>query len=298
MGKSNIKFSKLIQSLIFYLKLLAFIGLTQTARFITYLTGITRLEVYLIKHFNTYFEKPVIGGRKGPEDYFLWQYANGSKIYNYMDDTEFTFNHKFVLDLGCGRGGKTAFYKSEGARSVIGVDLGHETLKIASELSAKHVAGTDIYFLRANALNLPFNDDTFDHIILNDMVEHLFEKDLKQILLEMKRVIKGTGSIIIDFPPYYNRSGSHLYDYVYIPYCHLIFSEKALVDFCEKQASPFVIKQFLELNRLTASKFKNILTTVGLKPLSYKILRNSHTFARIPVIENLFIYRVFCVLHK
>ena len=298
MRKSFSKPLKALSSIKSILKAISIITIATGARIVTLITGRTNLEVKAIGFLNSFFEKPVIGGRKGPEDYFLWQYSQGNKIFNYIDDPNFTFKNKKVLDLGCGRGGKTAYYKSEGARTVIGVDLRAETLEIAKDLAAKHVTENGIYFLRGNALDLPFPDETFDYLILNDMVEHLFEKDLENILNEMKRVMKSTGSIIIDFPPYYNPRGSHLYDFVYVPYCHLLFSQKALIKFCEGEASPFVVRQFLELNKITAMKFKIMAQNVGLIPHVYKILKNKNHLANVPILENLFIYRVFCMLSK
>lgn len=289
------QFTKFAISLI---KILCLIIIALTSRLITYITSSANLELKTIDYLNSYFDKPLIGGREGPEDYFLWQFSQGHKIKDYIQDSNFSFENKVILDLGCGRGGKTAYYKSEGAKMVIGLDLRMEALKIANEFTAKHSPGENAFFLRANAFSLPFHDDSFDHIILNDMVEHILEYEVEQILNEMKRVLNPSGSIIIDFPPYYNPRGSHLYDYVYIPYCHLLFSQKALIEYCKDEANPFVIRQFEELNRITAYRFRKIVKRIGLKPTTYNLLKNKHLFANIPVLENLFIYRVFCVLTK
>lgn len=281
-----------LSKFIYVLVLVAF------ARLFSFITKRVNVEVKVIQYFNKFFPKPQIGGRKGPEDYFLWQYSTGQKIYNYFKKGELSFKGKTVLDLGCGRGGKTAFYKAEGASNVIGIDLRSDALKIASEMTKKH--GVDsVGFILGNALRLPFKENFFDIIIMNDMVEHVPSSEMKKIFKEASRVINPDGFIILDFSPYHNPRGSHLYDFVYTPYCHLLFSKKALIEYCKQQsATPYVIKQFDELNRITKKQFYNIFTDAGLKIREMKVYRSSFFLKNVPILENLFINKIFCLLSK
>lgn len=91
-----------------------------------------------------------------------------------------------VLDVGCGN----APYKSlfPGA-TYIGVEM-----KARSEHgSGKN--GADVIY---DGTRLPFFDGVFDHVICNQVLEHVFEP--RQFLSEINRVLRPGGSLLITVP--------------------------------------------------------------------------------------------------
>ena len=65
-------------------------------------------------------------------------------------------------------------------------------------LSAETTAGQQIAFAAANAVCLPFPDETFDAVSSNEIVEHLL--DVSAVLDEMARVTRVGGVIVLRSP--------------------------------------------------------------------------------------------------
>jgi len=96
---------------------------------------------------------------------------------------------KKILDCGCGTGRFVEFFAKEGAE-VVGSDISENMLEIAK----KKVPAAA--FVKADIFSLPFENKTFDIIICSQVLTHLH--NYKKPLLEMKRVLKDEGIIIID----------------------------------------------------------------------------------------------------
>jgi ubiquinone/menaquinone biosynthesis C-methylase UbiE len=94
-----------------------------------------------------------------------------------------------ILDCGCGTGRFTDFFIKKNAR-VIGIDMSENMLKIAKK---KIPSAT---FIKADIFSLPFKNKIFDAVICSEVLTHLHS--YKEPLLEMKRVLKDEGIIIID----------------------------------------------------------------------------------------------------
>jgi len=98
-----------------------------------------------------------------------------------------------VLDI-CTGTGDIAIYLAKNVvkdGKVIGVDFSENMLEIAKN-KAKNLKNLDFVF--ADALNLPFKDGEFDACFISFGLRNL--SDLKQGLLEMKRVTKKGGLVV------------------------------------------------------------------------------------------------------
>jgi len=93
-----------------------------------------------------------------------------------------------VLDLGCG-GGFLSNALALQNFAVTGVDLYAEPLAVAK----KHDTTQSVNYIQANALSLPFEDETFDAICALDFLEHV--EDVNSIITECARVLKKGGQI-------------------------------------------------------------------------------------------------------
>ena len=174
----------------------------------------------LLIKLNSFF-KPVVHpfnlNNDGVKTYAMWQFEKGEDtIKNYLGytDKKEMFENKKVLDIGCGAGGKSLYYITLGATHVYGVDVvesyKEESEKLASDLK-----------------ELPYPDNSFDTVIMNDAMEHVAEPEA--VLKEVLRVLSKNGKLYVNFPPYNHPFGAHLSDAIYIPWVHMFFSEKTLI---------------------------------------------------------------------
>jgi SAM-dependent methyltransferase len=70
----------------------------------------------------------------------------------------------YVLDLGCGLGGASRYLAAECSCWVAAIDLTPNFVEAARILTARCGLAERIEFRQANALALPFQDGTFDHV--------------------------------------------------------------------------------------------------------------------------------------
>lgn len=97
-------------------------------------------------------------------------------------------NCKKILDLGCGKG----LFIGLAPEKIIGLD--------SSWLSLKECANKDYTVIKADALNLPFSEESFDGIHCADLIEHFSPPDLRRLLIEILRVLKVGGFLVIATP--------------------------------------------------------------------------------------------------
>jgi SAM-dependent methyltransferase len=99
-----------------------------------------------------------------------------------------------VLDLGCGEGATLLHLGSpEGG---VGVDLFEKKL----ELARKMLPGCR--FVAASADALPFDDASFDHVLVRDLIHHL--EDPGRAMREIRRVLVPGGRVDVLEPCRYN----------------------------------------------------------------------------------------------
>jgi ubiquinone/menaquinone biosynthesis C-methylase UbiE len=106
------------------------------------------------------------------------------------------FNEGTVLDVGCG----FATVPIEIARAfpktkITGIDLGEPLLEIGRTLIRNEGMENQITLLNGDALNLQYEDSSFD-LVINSFLLHILE-DPVQMLNEIERVTKPGGTILI-----------------------------------------------------------------------------------------------------
>jgi phosphatidylethanolamine/phosphatidyl-N-methylethanolamine N-methyltransferase len=99
-----------------------------------------------------------------------------------------------VLDLGIGTGASLDFYPRH-AR-IVGIDLSGGMLReCRKKLQQRRLAPTQL--LQANALELPFRDDAFDHVFISHVISVV--SDPYRLITEAQRVSKpGTRIVIVN----------------------------------------------------------------------------------------------------
>ena len=102
-----------------------------------------------------------------------------------------------VLDVGCG-GGRLAMVFAAGVApsgSVDGIDAAAEMIKLATARARRQ--GLPAHFQAAFAQWLPFADSSFDAMACTLALHHVAEDDQQAAVVEMHRVLKPGGRLLI-----------------------------------------------------------------------------------------------------
>jgi ubiquinone/menaquinone biosynthesis C-methylase UbiE len=114
------------------------------------------------------------------------------KFKKYLDRLEMKKGEK-VLDVGCGEGVFLARLVKSYPVNAIGIDISKKSIRTASQIYSGK--SQSLNFQVADALQLPFRDKSFSHVLSFDALEHI--EDQKKALQEMIRVLKPKGRLLI-----------------------------------------------------------------------------------------------------
>lgn len=266
----------------------------------------------LIVWLNRVFRRPNVGGRESPASYSEWEHRWGREFARTYMNPRHDLAGKRVLDVGCGLGGKTVAYAECGARAV-GLDLVMANIDQSRRYAGENRVTVD--FFVADAAALPVRAGAFDTVVANDAMEHF--ADPVAALNEMARVVGGGGAVWIFFTPHYSPLGSHLYDYVYTPWCHLLFTRSQLAGAIRRilagrapeqsgDAIDARVREIMEsfdrdLNHMSIRRFLRIVRSVPSLRVSFLHMRPARfawlkPFTRVPGIRELVSGFVVCRL--
>lgn len=170
---------------------------------------------------------------------------------------------KTIIDFGCGNGKQAVEMALNGARKVIGIDIQEQRLKQAEELAKKFQVSERCIFTTQPS-------DRADVIVSKDAFEHFH--DPVTVLHQMKNLLKHDGYIFAAFgPTWYHPLGGHLFSV--FPWAHLIFTEKALIEWRSDFKSDEAMR-FCEveggLNQLTIRRFESVVNEAGFRFLFFE----------------------------
>ncbi len=254
----------------------------------------------------------------GIKTYAQWQYERGADTIAFFLE-KYTaaemFADKTVADIGCGAAGKSLYYAAGGAKKVIGVEILEKYCQEAQRLAADLGLSDKFEFVCANAAQLPFESGSIDTVIMNDAMEHV--EDPEGTLQEILRVLKKGGRLYVNFPPYHHPFGAHLSDAIHIPWVHMLFSEKVLVQAYKRLVArlpdaderirfriakkPDNTEYFSYINHMTIKRFKKILNKLHILPAYYyeaPLRRVLQPLCKIAGVKEMFVKMVVCVIEK
>jgi ubiquinone/menaquinone biosynthesis C-methylase UbiE len=99
------------------------------------------------------------------------------------------------LDYGCADGAYTVELVNAGASGAVGVEVIASRIEQARE---RDTSGRDIRFIHVTSDKLPFPDASFDGVLMNEVLEHVYDEQCS--LREIKRILKPGGHLIIMSP--------------------------------------------------------------------------------------------------
>jgi MPBQ/MSBQ methyltransferase len=98
-----------------------------------------------------------------------------------------------VLDLGSGLGGPARTLATEFGCHVTGLDLTESFVRTATMLTERVGLGDQVVFQRANALDMPFDDASFDVVWHEQFAMHVPDKE--RLYREVRRVLRPGGRL-------------------------------------------------------------------------------------------------------
>jgi len=193
------------------------------------------------------------------------QFNNWSKDYDRKLFWPFYFSNKAiikstlinrdlsVLDVGCGTGILLQqLFNMNRNLKLYGIDISPEMVKMA-----QNKLNISICIKKGSANSLPYNDNTFDLVTCSTSFHHYSEP--KKAIVEMHRVLKGDGKLIV-LDPFTN-------GFIRLMLCavlNFIFKETETCLFTKKQfREMFMDAGFSQITQKTYLYYK--LLTIGKK---------------------------------
>ena len=213
---------------------------------------------------------------------------------------------KSVLDFGCGHGALCVDIAQSEAKIVNGIDLEENLLKFANdnlEINYKNLK-SKIKFEKLDILENKI-EQKFDLIVSKDTFEHTL--NLKEVLKKMHSLLNIGGKAYIGFGPLYNfYNGDHGRTNMYLPWFHLIFPEKFIIDRVNKKNN-LNIKQIqdLGLSKYSLKDYEDFFKNSDFKIKYYKTNESDHpvslifnALSKFKFFKEYCTYNIYCILEK
>lgn len=100
-----------------------------------------------------------------------------------------------ILDVGCGIGGSTLYLAQKFGANATGITLSPVQENRATERAQAANLAASVEFKVADALKMPFDDESFDLVWSLESGEHMPDK--KRFLQECQRVLKPGGTLLV-----------------------------------------------------------------------------------------------------
>ena len=203
---------------------------------------------------------------------------------------------KNVLDYGCGLGWQSVRMALSGAKSVTGFDLDEKRLNYARQLASASGASHNTNFIS----ELP--KEQFEVTVSLCSFEHFANPE--QELRKMSDLTECNGYILIAFAePWFSHSGSHMNDYIRIPWINLLFPERVVMQARRKYRQDGAQRYEAVvggLNKMSVSRFERIIQRSGLKVVHKRLYPTLGIplVIHVPVIRELLTSACACVLNK
>ena len=234
------------------------------------------------------------------------------------------FKGKEVLDFGCALGGTALAWEAMyGTKKISGFDISPHFIEGAKRYAKQ--MGSNADFRQGFGEQTPFPNGAFDTVVAIDVLEHVY--NVEDCLTECWRVLKPNGYLIAVFPPFYHPLEHHI-KVSRTPFLHWVFSGETIriatnyildergPSYSHFKADPNPNYRIPDLNGITcraawkAIKQNDWRVVCNESPGVPRVGRRAQTramqalsafnsiFARVPVLEEVFLDRVAVVLQR
>jgi ubiquinone/menaquinone biosynthesis C-methylase UbiE len=149
------------------------------------------------------------------------KHIGGAKATNELLELCEVGPEKVLLNVGCGAGTTSTYIVENFHCKLVGVDLKENMIKTAHERVQRKGLADKIEFRRADAQDLPFEQDTFDILICESV--NIFIPDKTKAMGEYKRVVKPGGYVGLNEPVLLQSPSSGVADLISEVVGHEIF---------------------------------------------------------------------------
>ena len=120
-------------------------------------------------------------------------HVRGAEVSNELVN-EIYLNDTNLLDVGCGLGGASRMLADRFNCKVTGIDLSEEYITTAQKLSQLVGLADKTKFIKSDALNLPFENSSFDVVWTQHVQMNI--KDKSKFYTEIYRVLRDEGALV------------------------------------------------------------------------------------------------------
>jgi cyclopropane fatty-acyl-phospholipid synthase-like methyltransferase len=193
-----------------------------------------------------------------------------------------------VLDIGCGRGELVYWAAKNGAGKVIGIDYSKNAISLSDKAKKKwHKRMQDkIIFKEEDALQMKFDNNSFDLIIMTEVFEHLYQEEQVTILKKIHKMLNDEGILFIHTAPskWFN---NHTYKYWCYPVSSILvainnlFTEKKYPNVTKPDKVRTVSHNIMHVNEPDYFSLRKVYSVTGFRG---KILSTNTTVSK-PIIS-------------
>jgi ubiquinone/menaquinone biosynthesis C-methylase UbiE len=220
-----------------------------------------------------------------PEEFTAVQRERFARFLGLLGGT-IDFAGKRVIELGAGAGGQTRSIADHSPAVVAAIEPHPAFARIATTTLGD--GPSHAFVVRADGESLPFPSDYFHFAILNDLIEHV--SDPVAILSETYRVLTPGGSALIAFVPWYSPYGGHTWEFLPLPWGHLLYSTKVTAEMRSSMVGWHTTEMGATgLYKVSLKRFLRMVAQSEFELASQRnvAIRNQQWLARIPVLREL-----------
>ena len=242
---------------------------------------------------------------KNHNDYFSFGKIENEKFWRRLGGKP-VFKNKSVLDFGCGHGALCVDIAQSNVKNIMGIDLEDELLKFANDnLKKNYQSFTGVIKFEKKDILKDNIQQKYDYIVSKDTFEHTL--NLPKVLDKMYELLNFGGKAYIGFGPLYNfYNGDHGRTKMYLPWFHLLFPEKIIINrYNKNHLNKIEHIQDLGLSKYSLKNYEDFFKNSKFKITYYKTNQSDHPVSKVfNFLSNLKIfkeyctYNIYCILEK
>jgi cyclopropane fatty-acyl-phospholipid synthase-like methyltransferase len=198
-----------------------------------------------------------------------------SSLLTIIKEKGYCFSGKRLLDIGCGTGDLAITLGKSGAGEVVGVDVDSDRIESARRMARKEGVDKIVKFECVDFVDRFEPSDGFDFIFSTAAFEHI--PDPMSCFRKIHSCLHEKGFFFTVFGPLWlSPYGAHMQEFCKVPWVHLLFPEKVVLQVRHDVYRPDEDVERYEdirghLNRITVKKTINFAVQSGFDIKEFRI---------------------------